>query len=185
SGLGYVVIRYDNRACVGAGICESVAGGAGAGLASFASPDTVGDDFAEDAKAAYRTVSSYPFIDAGRVVFVGHSQGAQLVPRLLTALPSVPAGVMPTPPYRDVPELLRRQGLVRIDVMRRAGKRDRLGEGYELLRASRRAAGVEGGRPAPRRMLGQPVKRGLSWVRASQQARQLALSLDRPRLVLG
>jgi alpha-beta hydrolase superfamily lysophospholipase len=185
SKLGYVVARYDKRTCVDAGVCR------GAGPGGFGIFDAVGDgssvvdDFVEDAKAAFQTLTRYEFVDHERTIFVGHSQGAQLVPRLLSDLPEVPAGVMLTPPYGAVSDLLREQGKLLVRVMRQAGRVERIGEGYELMRAADQLASLEAGRPTPARILGQPLAMWRSWIRASQAAPELARSLERPLLLLG
>ena len=182
--LGYVVARYDKRTCSATFHCdaEPLAFGLGPTLSD---QDTVVDDFAEDAKAAYRRVAEYDFVDAQRIIFVGHSQGAQLVPRLLTDLQEVRAGVMLTPPYGDVPALLREQGQLLVRIMREAGKPHRIAEGYELLRAAYWLDELKHGKPTPARILGQPLPLWRSWIRASQEARHLARTLKRPLLVVG
>jgi alpha-beta hydrolase superfamily lysophospholipase len=185
SRLGYAVARYDKRTCVGAGLCgSSKVVGAGT-WSGFAEHETQVDDFVDDAKAAYEALVAHDFIDAERIVFVGHSQGAQLVPRLLTELQSVPAGVMLTPPYSSVPDLLREQGRLLIRVMRQAGKPNRVSEGYDLLRAARLLDALEDGRPTPSKILGQPLSLWRSWMRVSQEAPLLARALERPLLVVG
>jgi alpha-beta hydrolase superfamily lysophospholipase len=184
SRLGYVVARYDKRTCVGTHYCDL--GPPGFALVpTLSDPDAVVDDFTEDAKAAYRRVSEYDFVDAERIIFVGHSQGAQLVPRLLTDLEEVRAGVMLTPPYGDVPALLREQGRLLVRIMREAGKPHRIAEGYELLRAAYWLDELKHGKPTPTQILGQPLPLWRSWMRASQEARRLARTLTRPLLVVG
>ena len=182
--LGYVVARYDKRTCLGAGYCGSLARDI-EGVTRFSENDASVDDFVEDAKAAYKKLGDYDFVDSSRIVFVGHSQGAQLVPRLLTELRAVPSGVMLTPPYQAVPELLREQGQLLVRVMRQAGKVDRVEEGFELMRAAGLLGALAKGQPTPARILGQPVALWKSWIRASQEAPALARSLDRPLLVVG
>lgn len=184
SRLGYVVARYDKRSCIGTLYCDAEPQGFGL-VPTLSDNDTVVDDFAEDAKAAYRRVAEYDFVDAGRIIFVGHSQGAQLVPRLLTDLEEVRAGVMLTPPYGDVPALLREQGQLLVRIMRAAGKPHRIAEGYELLRAAYWLDELQHGKPTPTRILGQPLPLWRSWMRASQDARRLARTLRRPLLVVG
>jgi alpha-beta hydrolase superfamily lysophospholipase len=185
AALGYVVARYDKRTCLDAGRCgphSLTSFGLGS---SVVAEDASIDDFVEDAKAAYQKLTEYDFVDGSRVVFVGHSQGAQLVPRLLTELESVPSGVMLTPPYQELPELLRQQGERLVHVMRQAKKYDRVREGYELIRASKMLTGLRNGSPTPEYILGQPVQLWRSWLRASQEAPRLARALERPLLVVG
>lgn len=185
SALGYVVARYDKRTCLGSGMCRGDdLSGLGV-LPAFADEDTVVDDFAEDAKAAYFKLASFDFVDADRIAFVGHSQGAQLVPRLLTDVPTVPAGVMLTPPYGDVSELLREQGELLIRIMHQAGKDERVAEGYELIRAAGWLDALKHGKRTPSRILGQPLALWRSWIHASLEAPALARSLNRPLLVVG
>jgi len=184
SQLGYVVARYDKRTCEGTRFCNSEPNGLGL-VPDLVEHDTVIDDFVEDAKAAYQRLRDYEFVDAERIVFVGHSQGAQLVPRLLTDLEEVPAGVMLTPPYRDVPALLREQGQLLVRIMQEAGKPYRMVEGYDLIRAADWLEALKDGRPTPSRILGQPLGLWRSWIRASQEARVLARTLRRPLLVVG
>jgi len=189
SRLGYVVARYDKRTCLGTRYCDSEPNGLGGVSAltqsGLVERDSVVDDFVEDAKAAYRRLSDYEFVDPGRIVFVGHSQGAQLVPRLLTDVPEVPAGVMLTPPYRDVPALLREQGELLVRIMQEAGKPRGVVEGYDLIRAADWLDALKDGKPTPARILGQPLPLWRSWMRASQEARELARTLRRPLLVIG
>jgi len=185
SRLGYAVVRYDKRTCVSAGLCGSKELLGAGTWSKLAEQETLVDDFVDDAKAAYEALVAQDFIDGERVVFVGHSQGAQLVPRLLTELRAVPAGVMLTPPYSPVPELLREQGRLLIRVMRQAGKPDRVSEGFDLLRAARLLDALEEDRPTPDKILGQPLALWRSWMRASQEAPVLARSLERPLLVVG
>lgn len=185
SALGYVVARYDKRTCLATRVCRGDdLSGLGV-LSAFADEDTVVDDFVEDAKAAYFKLASLDFVDADRIAFVGHSQGAQLVPRLLTDVPTVPAGVMLTPPYGDVPELLREQGKLLTRIMHQAGKDDRISEGVELIRAAGWLEALKRGRRTPARILGQPLPLWRSWIRASLEAPVLARSLTRPLLVVG
>lgn len=182
--LGYVVARYDKRSCAGTRFCGDEPSG-WALAPTLVEPDTVIDDFVEDAKAAYQRLVDYEFVDARRTLFVGHSQGAQLVPRLLTDMAEVPAGVMLTPPYRSVPALLREQGQLLVRIMREAGKPQRMVEGYELIRAADWLDALEQGKPVPASILGQPLSLWRSWIRASQEAPHLARTLRRPLLVVG
>lgn len=184
SRLGYVVARYDKRTCVGTRYCSGEPNGFGLG-SPLGEHDAVVDDFVEDAKAAYRRLLDYEFVDAGRIVFVGHSQGAQLVPRLLTDMVEAPAGVMLTPPYRDVPALLREQGELLVRIMQQAGKPERVVEGYDLIRAADWLDALQDGKPTPARILGQPLALWRSWIKAAQEAPELARTLRRPLLVVG
>ncbi|HEY6725465.1 MAG TPA: alpha/beta fold hydrolase [Polyangiaceae bacterium] len=182
--LGYIVARYDKRTCAGTRFCTNDAMGWGLAFGA-AEQDMLIDDLVEDAKAAYGRLLQYEFVDARRTVFVGHSQGAQLVPRLLTDMAEVPAGVMLTPPYRDVPALLREQGQLLVRIMQEAGKPHRIAEGHDLIRAAAWLDALKLGRPTPARILGQPLSFWRSWIRASQEAPQLARTLRRPLLVVG
>ncbi|HEU5072768.1 MAG TPA: alpha/beta fold hydrolase, partial [Polyangiaceae bacterium] len=184
SRLGYVVARYDKRSCAGTRFCTDESSAFGL-LSDAGEHETVVDDFVEDAKAAYRRLADYDFVDSRRIVFVGHSQGAQLVPRLLTDMAEVPAGVMLTPPYRDVPALLREQGQLLVRIMETAGKPQRAVEGYDLIRAADWLDALQQGKPTPPRILGQPLPLWRSWIRASQEAPRLARTLRRPLLVVG
>lgn len=182
--LGYVVARYDKRSCAGTRFCGSDPTAWGL-LETPPEREMVVDDFVEDAKAAYRRLADYEFVDERRIVFVGHSQGAQLVPRLLTDVPEVPAGVMLTPPYRDVPALLREQGQLLVRIMHEAGRPHGVVEGYDLIRAADWLEALKVGKPAPAQILGQPRSLWRSWIRASQEAPHLARTLRRPLLVVG
>ena len=92
---------------------------------------------------------------------------------------------MLTPPYRDVPALLREQGQLLVRIMQEAGKPHRVVEGYDLIRAADWLDALAQGKPTPPRILGQPLSLWRSWIRASQEAPHLARTLRRPLLVVG
>jgi len=95
---GYVVLRYDKRTCGPFnGRCKN----------NYPTPTRPRvTDFEADAAAGLDWLASRPEVDPGRLVVVGHSQGASFVPRLLDRREDLVAGVMLAGPYRGSDVLL-------------------------------------------------------------------------------
>jgi dienelactone hydrolase len=173
------VLRYDKRSCDACSAPET------ADLAPILSEDLSVDAYVRDAVAAFTALADRGEVAGERIVIVGHSQGGQLVPRLLTELKTARAGVMLTPPYSAVDELLHHQGRLLIEIMNLAGKPERAVEGKQLMRAAHELQRVRLGQRSTGHILGQSVKLWRSWILASQEAPRLARRLDRPLLILG
>lgn len=181
---GYAVYRYDKRTCGQFNGCST------AGFTSipfnmieseFATKEYVGD-----AVAAMDAVQKMPAIDARRTYFIGHSEGGELVPLLLSEMPSVRAGVMLAPPFHTMTVVLEQQSerlrwaYSMIGDPARAAK-----EGDVLLDAARSLAALENGTYLGGLILGQPPGLWASWLEIAKKAPVVARDLDRPLLVLG
>jgi len=181
---GYAVYRYDKRTCGQFNGCSEK------GFTSipfnmieseFATKEYVGD-----AVAAMDAVQNMPAIDAHRTYFIGHSEGGELVPLLLSERPSVRAGVMLAPPFHTMTVVLEQQSerlrwaYSMIGEPARAAK-----EGDVLLNAARSLAALENGTYLGGLILGQPPGLWTSWLDIAKKAPFVARDLDRPLLVLG
>jgi dienelactone hydrolase len=89
---GFVVLRYDKRTCGPFNGCADN---------GYPSPSVmhVVDDLVKDAGAAARWLAKQREVDPERIYVVGHSEGGQLVPRLLTDVAELRGGVMLAAPY--------------------------------------------------------------------------------------
>lgn len=181
---GYAVYRYDKRTC------GSFNGCADTGHVSIPydmlEVEFATGEYVRDAETALDTVAGHPAIDPKQVFFVGHSEGGELIPELLSKRPLVPAGVMLAPPFNTMAVVLEQQSeRVRWSFMQ-AGKPDRAElEGNELLTAARALKQVEQGTHLGAPILGQPPGLWASWIDFAKRAPVLARQLDRPLLVLG
>jgi uncharacterized protein len=184
SGHGYAVYRYDKRTC------GSFNGCADSGPTSipygiieveFATGEYVGD-----AELALDTVAQRPEIDPERTFFVGHSEGGQLVPLLLSERRAVRAGVMLAPPFHSMAVVLQQQGERLRWAFASAGQPERAEtEGQELLAAATALKRMEQGTHLGAPIMGQPPGLWASWLDLAAKAPGLARQLDRPLLVLG
>jgi alpha-beta hydrolase superfamily lysophospholipase len=184
SGRGYAVYRYDKRTC------GSFNGCADSGPTSvpygiieveFATGEYVGD-----AQLALDTVAQHPEIDPERTFFVGHSEGGQLVPLLLSERRAVRAGVMLAPPFHSMAVVLQQQGERLRWAFVNAGQPERAeAEGQELLAAAAALKRMEQGTHLGAPIMGQPPGLWASWLDLAARAPDLARQLDRPLLVLG
>ena len=181
---GYAVYRYDKRTCGQFNGCSEK------GFTSipfnmieseFATKEYIGD-----AVAAMDAVQNVPSIDAQRTYFIGHSEGGELVPLLLSERPSVRAGIMLAPPFHTMTVVLEQQSerlrwaYSTIGEPARAAK-----ESDVLLGAARSLAALENGTYLGGLILGQPPGLWTSWLDIAKKAPMVARDLDRPLLVLG
>lgn len=184
SKRGYAVYRYDKRTC------GSFNGCAETGRLSVPydmwEVEFATGEYARDAEQALDTVSAHPSIDPKRVFFVGHSEGGELIPALLSEKPQVRAGVMLAPPFHTMAVVLEQQSERVRWSFSMAGKPDRAEiEGNELLDAARALRQVEQGTHLGAPILGQPPGVWASWIDIAKKAPELARQLNRPLLVLG
>jgi hypothetical protein len=181
---GYAVYRYDKRTC------GSFNGCADTGHESipydlveveFTTGESIGD-----AEAALDAVIRHPAIDPGRTLYVGHSEGGQLVPLLLSERPAVRAGVMLAPPFHTMALLIEQQSERVRWSFTQAGQPERAeAEGDTLLDAARALRRVEQGTHLGEPILGQPPGLWASWIDIALRAPEVARRLDRPLLILG
>lgn len=181
---GYAVYRYDKRTCGQFNGCSEK----GFTSIPFNMIDTefATKEYIGDAVAAMDAVQTMPAIDARRTYFIGHSEGGELVPLLLSERPSVRAGVMLAPPFHTMTVVLEHQSerlrwaYSMIGDSTRAAK-----EGDALLAAARSLAALENGTYLGGLILGQPPGLWASWLEIAKKAPIVARDLDRPLLVLG
>jgi uncharacterized protein len=181
---GYAVFRYDKRTCGKFNGCSDKGFSAipfDMIDSAFATKEYVGD-----ALAAMDVVQQLEGIDARKTFFIGHSEGGELVPLLLSERPMVRAGVMLAAPFHSMTVVLEQQSErlrwahVTSGNMVRAEK-----EGLELLDAAHSLAAIENGTYLGGLILGQPPGLWASWLDIAKKAPFAARDLDQPLLVLG
>jgi hypothetical protein len=181
---GYAVYRYDKRSCGRFNGCADT--GFTSLPYSVVETDLVTGEYVRDAEAALDTVLRHPAIDSRRTFFVGHSEGGELVPILLSERPDVRAGVMLAPPFHTMTILLQQQSERLRWALATIGKPERAAaEGDLLLSAARALEHLERGTYFGGPILGQPPGLWASWIELAEKAPLLARQLDRPLLVLG
>jgi hypothetical protein len=184
SARGYAVYRYDKRTCGSFNGCKE--DGPSALPYSMVETEFATAKYLGDAAAALSTVLERPEIDRDRAFFVGHSEGGQLVPGLLTARPDVRAGVMLAPPFNTMTVVLEQQSHKVKWAMTAAGKPERGEvEGKQLLDAAGALRLIERGTHLGQPILGQPPGLWASWIEIALEAPTLARKLDRPLFIVG
>jgi pimeloyl-ACP methyl ester carboxylesterase len=181
---GYAVYRYDKRTCGRFNDC------ADRGF-TFVPYDLLDVEFTtgeyvRDAEGALDTVLRRPEIDPKHTFFVGHSEGGELVPVLLSERPEVRAGIMLAPPFHTMSVLLEQQAERVRWSFSMAGQKERAEtEAKPLLDAAQALKHVERGTHLGAPILGQPPGMWASWIELATKAPELARKLERPLLVLG
>src|SRR5262249_40229724 len=160
---GYAVYRYDKRTCGTFNDCTDH-GPWGVPYSivekEFATGELVGD-----AEAALDTLVKRPEIDRERTFFVGHSEGAELVPVLLADRPEVRAGAMLAPPFNTMDVVLEQQSERVRWAFATAGQPERAeAEGRQLHEAAVAVGHVEQGTHLGQPILGQPPGLWASWI---------------------
>ncbi len=181
---GYAVYRYDKRSCNTWNGCKDD----GPGKLSYEMlvTELLTGQLAADAGAALDAVASRPDIDGERLFYVGHSEGGELVPLLLSERPGVRAGVMLAPPFHTMGVVLQQQSERVRWAFTAAGEPDRGDlEGRALGEAALALRHVEDGTHLGSPILGQPAGLWASWIDLAQKIPEIARKLDRPLLVLG
>lgn len=181
---GYAVYRYDKRTCGSFNDCAET-------NHSSVPYDILEKEFAtgeylRDTEAALDTVNGHPAIDPRRTFFVGHSEGGELVPVLLSERPDVRAGVMLAPPFHTMSVVLEQQSeRVRWAFLNSGHPERAETEAGQLLDAAQALRRVEQGTHLGAPILGQPPGLWASWIELAIKAPELARQLDQPLLVLG
>ena len=143
-------------------------------------------EYVGDAEAALDAVLRHPAIDPARTFFVGHSEGGQLVPVLLTERPAVRAGVLLAPPFHTMSVVLEQQSERVRWSFTLAGQVERAEADAAQLHDAAHALGqIERGTHLGDPILGQPPAMWASWIDLAKAAPALARELERPLLVLG
>lgn len=181
---GYAVFRYDKRTCGKFNGCSDK----GFSAIPFDMVDSAfaTKEYLGDALAAMDVVQQLEGIDARKTFFIGHSEGGELVPLLLSERPMVRAGVMLAAPFHSMTVVLEQQSErlrwahVTSGNTVRAEK-----EGLELLDAAHSLAAIENGTYLGGLILGQPPGLWASWLDIAKKAPFAARDLDQPLLVLG
>jgi alpha-beta hydrolase superfamily lysophospholipase len=181
---GYAVYRYDKRSCGRFSDCADH--GPSTLPYSLVETEFATGELVGDAEAALDALVARPEIDRARTFFVGHSEGAELVPVLLSDRPSVRAGAMLAPPFNTMAVVLEQQSERVRWAFTAAGQPERaVAEGQRLDEAAFALRHVERGTHLGQPILGQPAGLWASWIELAQKAPEVARKLDRPLLVLG
>lgn len=181
---GFAVYRYDKRTCGSFNDCAD--NGPSSIPYSMLAEAFSTSEYVGDAVAALDAVMKSPAVDPARTFFVGHSEGGQLVPVLLTERPGVRAGVMLAPPFHTMSVVLEQQSERVRWSFTIAGQVERAeADGKQLHDAAHALAQIERGTHLGDPILGQPAAMWASWIELAQAAPALARALDRPLLVLG
>jgi dienelactone hydrolase len=176
---GFAVLRYDKRTCGPFNDC------ADNGYPFPSLMHTI-DDLVKDAAAGVRWLARQPDVDASRIYVVGHSEGGQLVPRLLTDVAELRGGVMLAAPYNSIDMVMLGQVAFLEARVRAAGKDDRatkktLQDLFEQVNALQQLR--EGTYQEPR-IGSAPTVYWKSWMKVGDEAPALAAATPKPIYVL-
>jgi alpha-beta hydrolase superfamily lysophospholipase len=181
---GFAVYRYDKRTCGAFNDCADE--GPSSITYSMLAESFSTSEYVHDAEAALDTVVRHPAIDPARTFFIGHSEGGQLVPVLLTERPAVRAGVLLAPPFHTMSLVLEQQSERVRWAFTLAGQPERGESDARQLHDAAHALGqIERGTHLGDPILGQPPSMWASWIALAGTAPALARELQRPLLVLG
>lgn len=176
---GFAVLRYDKRTCGPFNDCADNG-------YPFPSLMHVVGDLAKDAAAGVKWLVKQPDVDPSRIYVIGHSEGGQLVPRLLTDVPELRAGVMLATPYNPIDMVMLGQVAFVDARVRQTGKDDRatkkamksLFEQVNALQQVREGT-YQGPRIGP-----APTVYWKSWMKLGDEAPALAAATPKPIYVL-
>ncbi len=179
SARGFAVYRYDKRTCGAFNDCADE--GPSSIPYSMLAEAFSTSEYVHDAEAALDTVARHPSIDPERTFFIGHSEGGQLVPVLLTERPAVRAGVLLAPPFHTMSVVLEQQSERVRWSFALAGRPER-GEidARQLHDAAHALGQIERGTHLGDPILGQPPSMWASWIALAGTAPALARELQRP-----
>jgi hypothetical protein len=181
---GYAVYRYDKRTCGAFNDCADT--NHSAVPYDILEKEFATGEYLHDAEAALDTVAGHPAIDSSRLFFVGHSEGGELVPVLLSERAEVRAGVMLAPPFHTMAVVLEQQSERVRWAFTNAGQPERAEkEARQLMAAADALKQVERGTHLGAPILGQPPGLWASWIELAIKAPELARKLHQPLLVLG
>lgn len=175
---GYVVLKYDKRTCT-----------AQTGCANAYPPPAPGllvDTLVADVEAGLDWVAARPEVDSERIFYVGHSQGAQFAPRILSDRPSLRAGVMLASPERSIDIALGAQAAWLRTLLGQAGlPQDEIDAGQAEIDAAVSAlAELRAGSFQGSSIMGASTTFWKSWMDLGDAAPALASASPRPLLAL-
>jgi dienelactone hydrolase len=181
---GYAVYRYDKRTCGQFNGCSE--NGFTSIPFNMLESEFSTKEYVGDAMAAIDAVQKMPAIDPQRTFFIGHSEGGELVPLLLSERPTVRAGVMLAPPFHTMTVVLEQQSARLRWAYSAIGDPTRAAmEGNLLLDAAHSLAALENGTYLGGLILGQPPGLWVSWLEIAKKAPFIARELDQPLFVVG
>lgn len=176
SELGVAVLRYDKRSCFAQNGCQNAYPGP--------SPDIVIQDFANDAIAALKFLRAQPKIDPKKVIIVGHSQGAGLVPMVMQQMPELYAGVAIAPPGSSFSGTLRAQIDKSMSMVPEAQKDLVKAQMQNLNDEIAKVELLEKGEKVEGMVLGAPAGFMKTQVQAAKDALQIAKTIARPLIAI-
>ena len=184
AGRGFAVYRYDKRTCGQFNDCVET------GISSIPyamlEVEFAAGEYVRDAEAAIDAMARHPALDPKRIVVLGHSEGGQFIPLILTERPDVRAGMMLAPPFHTMTIVLRKQAERVRWAFAKAGNPKRAeSDGNALFMAAEELSHIEKGVHLGDPVLGQPPGLWASWIELAKQAPELARSMHRPLLILG
>jgi dienelactone hydrolase len=176
---GFVVLRYDKRTCGPFNECADNG-------YPFPSLMHVIDDLVKDAAAGVRWLATQPDVDASRIYVVGHSEGGQLVPRLLTDVAELRGGVMLAAPFNPIDTVMLGQVAFLDTRVRAAGKNDAatkktLKDLFEQVNALQQ---LREGTYQGVKIGSAPTVYWKSWMKLGDEAPALAAATPKPIYVL-
>lgn len=176
---GFVVLRYDKRTCGPFNDCADNG-------YPWPSVGHVIGDLVSDAAAAVRWLSKQKEVDASRIYVVGHSEGGQMVPRLLTDVSELRGGVMLAAPHNPVDAVMLGQVAFLDARVRGAGKTDKATEATmkDLFAEINALQALREGTYTGARIGTAPTVYWKSWLKLGDEAPALAAATPKPILVL-
>jgi len=172
---GIAVYRYDKRTCLLMTGCpkNDPAGVMGITI----------DTFTADAVAAARVVRTQPGVDPERVWVVGHSQGGQLVPAIVRD-GELAGGVLIAGPYGPIDQVLAAQADRFAASVEGSTDARELGSVAALRGMVKGLQGIREGRLEGMTIGGIHSSFWASWIRASDEAPDIADGLTQPLLAI-
>lgn len=172
---GYVVLRYDKRSCTQQTGCQN-AYPARSGTGAV-------DDYVSDLQVALAWLGTRDEVDPERLFYVGHSQGGQFAPELVSR-GGLKAAVMLAGPHGSVDELLKQQSELLLELALMLGLPTNLPELTALNQGVLELQQLRAGSFTGDSILGDTPAQWQSWMALGDRARMLVSELDRPLLAL-